>query len=132
MRNGSRAIALSILTLAAGVFLLFAGTAIAGKKKEKPLDTYSVVAGTVFREPGLALPEADVTLAMAGDEASKKIKKLSFSTNTRGEFAFRLPAVKGSYVVTASAKGFRKQQKTVEVQPEERVDVTFMLSPESK
>ena len=60
------------------------------------------------------------------------MKKLSFSTNTRGEFAFRIPAVKASYLVTAGAKGYQRQQKTVDVQPEERVDVTFMLSPESK
>ena len=65
MRNGSRAIALSIL--AACVFLLIGGNATADKKKEKPLDNYSVVAGTVFREPGYALPEADVTLARRGN-----------------------------------------------------------------
>jgi len=113
------------------VFLLIGGNATADKKKEKPLDNYSVVAGTVFREPGYALPEADVTLAPAG-ESPGKMKKLSFSTNTRGEFAFRIPAVKASYLVTAGAKGYQRQQKTVDVQPEERVDVTFMLSPESK
>ena len=39
-----------------------------------------------------------------------------------------LPSAEGA----ATARGYVKQQKTVEVQPSERVDVTFTLAPESK
>ena len=112
--------------------MLVAATPLtAGKKKEKPAGE-SVVAGTVFREPGYALPDAEVTLTATDESGAAKGKKLQFTTNTRGEFAFRIPSVAGKFVVTASAKGYQKQQKTVDVEPSERVDVTFMLAPESK
>ena len=115
----------ALLLAVVGLILVSVVSLDAGKKKEKPGDAYSVVAGTVFREPGYALPDADVTLAAAGESGAPKGKKLQFSTNTRGEFAFRIPSVAGRYVVSVSAKGYEKQQKIVEVQPSERVDVTF-------
>lgn len=131
MKIGSRTAVLSLVT-AAIVATLLSSPVIAGKKKEKAAAEYSVVAGTVFRQPGFALVEASVTLAAVDQSGSASGKKLQFSTNTRGEFAFRVPAIAAKYIVAASAKGFSKEQKTVEVQPSERVDVTFMLAPESK
>jgi hypothetical protein len=97
--------------------------------KNKDRD-YSVVAGTVFREPGFALPGSEVVLTPAPD-AAVKLKKMSFITNHRGEFAFRVPSAKAVYSVAATAKGFKGQQKTVEVDPSGRFEVTFMLQRES-
>lgn len=92
-----------------------------------------MVAGTVFREPGFALPGADVTLAPAADHPSgAKVKKQKASTNGRGEFAFRVPAAEAKYILTAGAKGWKAQEKPVSITGEERVDVTFMLDQESK
>lgn len=126
MKSGSRA----LVFLLAGLVSL--GLLWAGKKKEpKAAAAYSVVAGTVFRDTGFALPGAEVNLWPA-DAEGKKIKKLTFTTNTRGEFAFRVPAVRASYNLSAAAKGYQSQKKTVEVQPEERVDATFSLAAESK
>ncbi len=102
----------------------------AGKKAEKP-ESSSVIAGTVFRESGFAIPGADVILQAAGGDGLPKGKKLSFSCNLRGEFAFRLPAQEGKFVLTAAAKGYVRQQKPVETHPGERVDVTFTLVAES-
>lgn len=122
----------AVLLLACAGLIAAPASFAADKKKEQPAAEYSVVAGTVFREPGFALPEADVTLAPLGDEPGiKKGKKLSFTTNTRGEFAFRVPSEKARYSVIASARGFVRQQKAVEVQPADRIEVTFMLVPES-
>jgi len=102
------------------------------RKKDKAPESYSVVAGTVFREPGLALAGVDVTLTRAaGDAAPQSKQKLSFSTNTRGEFAFRLPSVKARYTLAVNAKGYVAQQKAVETEPGERVEVTFLLAKES-
>lgn len=127
----------SRLVLLSAVFILLAPLTAGGQKKPKndtPAD-YSVIAGTVFREPGFALPEAEVVLsaAPAADDTGKtKARKTgSFRTNGRGEFAFRVPSAEARYVVAASAKGYAKQQKTVEIHPGERVDVTFTLAPES-
>jgi hypothetical protein len=118
--------------LACAALIAAPGALDADKKKERAAEAYSVVAGTVFREPGFALPEAEVTLAAEADQpGAKKVKKQSFVTNTRGEFAFRVPSEKARYSVTASARGFVRQQKAVDVHPLDRVDVTFMLAPES-
>ncbi len=89
----------------------------------------SVIAGTVFRDPGYALPEAKVVLLAAG-EKPKKLQESS--TNYRGEFSFRVPAKEGKYVVKASMKGFRPEEKDAAIQGEERIDVNLVLKPESK
>jgi hypothetical protein len=132
MRSGNRARAVRVFL----AILLLSALLPAAEKKNKAPESYSVVAGTVFREPGLALPGVEVTIAPAVENGTgkppKKVKKLSFTTNTRGEFAFRLPSAKSSYIVAAALKGFKSQQKTVETGPEERVDVTFTLVAESK
>src|SRR5690349_10731437 len=76
-----RRIGSSILVLAAIGSLALA----ADKKKVEP---YALVAGTVFREPGFALPGADVTVVPnpGPGQAPVKIKKLQALSNARGEF----------------------------------------------
>ena len=87
--------------------------------------------GTVFRESGLALAGAEVTLtaepANPGGKAAKPQKQI---THARGEFAFRVPADPARYRVAASAKHFQMEEKTVEIQGNERTEVTLTL-PES-
>lgn len=92
----------------------------------------AVIAGTVFRDPGFALPRAEVTVApVPSATPSKKQKPRKALTDGRGEFAFSVPAEKGAYIVTASAEGLEPQRKTVELAggPGERVDVYFTLKP---
>ena len=105
----------------------------AGKKKAE-VESYALVSGTVFRDPGFALPNATVTLIPnPGQEAlPPKIKKAQVVCNTRGEFVFRVPPVGMRYTVRASAKGYHDEEKAVEVQGEERVEVTLTLHEESK
>jgi Carboxypeptidase regulatory-like domain len=90
---------------------------------------YAVVAGTVFRDSGFSLSGATVTLAV---KDAPKVKKLQSVSDARGEFAFRVPPVAGTYVVRASMKGFQPAEKEASVTGEERVEVTLMLSSESK
>jgi len=105
----------------------------AGKKKTVP-EAYSIVAGTVFRESGFALPQAEVTLIPnpQQDGLAVKVKKLSTVSDARGEFVFRVPAASMQYTVRVAAKGYHGEEKTVNVQGEERADVTFQLHEESK
>ena len=108
-----------------------------GKKKPVGGPEYAVVGGTVFRDNGFALADAEVTLEIvpdAGSTGSKsKVKKLKSTTSPRGEFTFRVPAAPAKYRVAVSMKGFRPGEKMVEIQGgPERVDATFSLSPESK
>ena len=111
--------------------LLFALTALAGEKK-RVSEPYAVIGGTVFREPGFALPGAQATLSIAKDEAPSKIKKLTAISDLRGEFAFRVPTAAMEYTIRVTCKGYAPQQKQVSVEGEQRVDATFTLSPESK
>jgi Carboxypeptidase regulatory-like domain len=105
----------------------------AAKKKAGPL-SYALVAGTVFQESGYALPNAGVTLIPdpQGDNARGKVKKLEAISDARGEFVFRVPPGSMQYTVKVAARGFQPAQKSVSVEGEERVDVTFQLQPESK
>jgi hypothetical protein len=68
---------------------------------------------------------------MTKDQA--KPKKLQQATTTgRGEFTFRVPVTPATYLVKASLKGFRSEQKEASVSGEGRVEVTLTLAPESK
>jgi len=90
-------------------------------KKSKP-ESYSLVAGTVFRESGYALPQAEITLIPDPQPDSTPAKER------------RLEAYSDAmhYILKVAAKGFQPAQKPVVIQGEERVDVTFQLQPESK
>lgn len=105
----------------------------AAKKKNAP-GTYALVAGTVFSANGYALPDADVALTPdpSPDSAPLKLKKLQAVSNSRGEFAFRVPLGAMRYILSASAKGYRPGQKPVLLQGEDRLDVALQLDPESK
>jgi hypothetical protein len=95
---------------------------------------HAVVAGTVFRENGFSLPGAAVTLAVkdASGVPNKRAKKLQAVSDSRGEFAFRVPPGEATYVVRASLKGFQSIEKEASVSGEERVEVTLVLPSESK
>jgi hypothetical protein len=115
----------------AALAAVFAFLLAGGDKKPKPgQEPFALIAGSVFREPGYALPDAKVTLALK--DAPPKGKKLETSTSPRGEFTFRVPPVQATYIVRASLKGFRPEEKEATVSGEDRVDVTFVLVPESK
>lgn len=127
-RKKKRSISLVVLLLAAAV-----GITAAGKKKAVA-EPYGLVAVSVFHEPGLALPEAELTLTPAptAETPAGKVKKIQGTTDARGEYVFRVPATTAGYVVKVVAKGYRGEEKPVTVHGEERADVTFMLHEESK
>src|ERR1700687_565646 len=84
----------------------------AGKKKSDA-EPYGLVFGTVFREPGLALPSVAVTLIPkpALDGPAVKVKKLQLVSDARGEFVFRVPTASMSYTVRVAAKGYHGEEK---------------------
>lgn len=127
MKRKKRNISLALLLAAAA---LLVG---AGKKKSMP-EAYGLVGVSVYHEPGLALRDADVTLvpAPADGETPVKMKKLQGTTDSRGEYVFRVPAATATYKIAAAAKGYRSEEKSVTVHGEERAEVTFMLREESK
>jgi hypothetical protein len=98
--------------------------------KKKPADSPTVIAGSVFRVPGYALPEATVTLSLRNDQKHKKLAQQE--TTFRGEFAFHVPSNPAVYVVKASARGYRSEEKEASVTGPDRIDLTFTLEPETK
>ena len=105
-----------------------------GDKKKAASDAYVLLAGTVFTETGFALPNAEVVVTQdaAPETKHSKAKKMQAVSDSRGEFAFRLPLGNAHYLVKVSAKGFRSEEKSVAVKGEDRLDVTFQLHQESR
>jgi len=95
----------------------------------------SLLRGSVFDEKGFSLPGVHLKLQRVrnDDEAkdSKKIDsvKMDYYTNSRGEFAFRLPPIRARYQVTAILAGYKPQTKTVDVGADESVPLAFSLEP---
>ena len=120
----------SLLALLA---ILLPAAAEAGKRKAGQ-EVYALVAGTVFQESGFSLPNANVTLSADStpDGAPVKVKRMQAVSDSRGEFVFRVPQAAMRYTVKVTAAGFEPQQKTINIQGEERGEVTFQLQRESK
>jgi hypothetical protein len=113
------------------VLSIFAHCASGGEKKPPPEP--SIVAGTVFREPGFAMANAEVTLtvrtAPLGVKAPKQQKTTS---NFRGEYSFRVPAGKAEYVVSVKASGFVPEEKPAVVGDDpERLEIYLTLKPDA-
>jgi hypothetical protein len=100
-----------------------------GAPEKKPA-ARGVVARTVFKDPGLALPGATVVLIRKDDPKAKKLQETV--SNYRGEFAFPVPAMPATYIVRASLKGFHPDEKEALISADERIEVTLVLFPESK
>jgi hypothetical protein len=90
----------------------------------------TVIAGSVFRDPGYALPDATVTLMRKDDPKHKKLAE--GSTTFRGEFVFHVPSKPAVYVVKAAMKGYRPAEKEASVTGADRIEMTFTLEPETK
>lgn len=135
-RSGARAAARFVRALVwVCCFMSVAGVlqfTVAAKKRDKQ-EPFALIAGTVFREPGFALPGAEVSLKPTPEGPSKvKVKSAKMTSSPRGEFAFRVPAEPMRYTVSVKARGFREQSKPVSVTGDERVDVFFSLEAELK
>lgn len=121
--SGSKLAAAVVWSAALGA-LLATSPAVAAKK------TYSEVGGTVFRDPGLALPGAKVVLFLEGTVKNKKLQQTE--TSERGEFVFRVPPVASTYLLVASMKGFGTEQKEGVIHgADEHIDVNLVLSPKN-
>jgi hypothetical protein len=112
---------------------LLCACCLAGADKkggDKKPAAYAIVEGTVFRDPGFALPDVKVVLMLRAEPKPKKLQEST--TNYRGEFLFRVPPAQATYVVRASLKGYHPEEKEAMISGEERVDVNLVLAPESK
>lgn len=118
-------------SLVAAPFLIaWAAAPASGKKKEKSAESFGVIAGTVFRETGFSF--AGVELVVVWEVDGKKKKEWKARSDARGEFAFRVPAAVGKYIVTVKAEGHAPVEKQVEVGIDERKEISILMSTEKK
>lgn len=105
----------------------------AGAKDKKEQAPYALIFVTVFQESGLSFPGARIEIVPAGElQGARKFKRLEAVTDSRGEFAFRVPVEEMTYKLTARAAGYIPQEKTTQAAGEVRVDVFFRLEAASK
>jgi len=128
-RIGTSLIGTSLVLLLAALL-----PAAAAAKKKPALDTYALISGSVFQESGYALPDASVTLVAEPLPAGVAVKpqKMETVANARGEFIFHVPPGPMHYSIVVAAKGYQSLRKSVAVEGEERVEVTFQLEREPK
>ncbi|MEK6304601.1 MAG: carboxypeptidase-like regulatory domain-containing protein [Acidobacteriota bacterium] len=97
----------------------------------------SLIRGAVFDIDGRSLQGAKVKLVRVPtaeeDKDHKRVDSLKrdYTSNSRGEFAFRVPARRARYQVTASLGGYKPETKVVEVHEDEAVPLAFSLAPSS-
>lgn len=102
----------------------------AAKKKPEPAAAVAIIAGTVFRVPGFAVPGAQVTITPElHSSGSVKFKKEKVVCDPRGEFAVRVPPVPMKYTVDVKSEGFQPQSKAVAIEGEQRKEINFELEP---
>ena len=100
------------------------------KRKSEASAPFALIAGTVYRPPGFALPGAQVVVAPEQPEAGGvKLKKADAVTNRRGEWAIRVPSVPAKWRVDVKINGYRPEQRSVSVDGEQRLDVSIVLEP---
>jgi hypothetical protein len=109
----------SSLALLLLLFGLFAVPASAQKKdNRKPASAaHALIARTTFRPPGFALPGSRIRVEpRSADSGGVRLKALDSVTDSRGEFAVRVPVVPMQWTVNVQAKGFHSQSRTVQVE----------------
>jgi len=98
----------------------------------------SLIRGAVFDSVGASLPGVNLKLVRVPTADEEKDRKkvgslsLSYTTNSHGEFAFRVPSVRARYRVTATLNGYKLETKFVDVNENESVPLSFSLEPVKK
>ena len=118
----TRPIQLAACILLAALLATMAGPAAADKKKLP--EPHALLLGTTFTDEGLSLPGIPVTVTRKGE----KKPKWRATSDSRGEFALRLPAGHKVYEVATQSKEHENQTQEVEVHGEESVTVIFRLA----
>ncbi len=110
-------------------------TAVKTIRLDKAKARTSLIRGAVFDSGGRSLPGAKVKLVRVPTTDEEKDHKrvdslkLDYTANSRGEFAFRVPARRARYRVTASLGGYKPETKVAEVHEDEAVPLAFSLAP---
>lgn len=135
MAGRSAAAAFAAVLLASLAYLATAPVpALAQSSGHGQLAPYALIYGTVWGPDGHTLYGVTVRIRRAEDN-DKKVRWEIYS-NHMGEFAQRVPAGKGDYIVWADVKGYKLpsgkklkpgQEVTVHIDNDERADIGLHL-----
>src|SRR6266851_1536140 len=95
----------------------------------------SLIRGAVFEAKGASLAGVSLKLSRVPTPDEEKEHKrvpgfsMSYTSNSHGEFAFRVPAARARYQVTATLGGYKAETKVVDVNESEAVPLAFSLQP---
>ena len=95
----------------------------------------SLIRGAVFDSQGGSLAGVHLKLERVATEEEETGKKkfkstsMSYTSNSHGEFAFRVPAARARYQITATLNGYKLEKKVVDVSESESVPLSFSLEP---
>jgi hypothetical protein len=130
--SGSNPCSIRLLIAIAFLLTLLCPAALPAQKEKQKVAAapFALIAGTVYRPPGFALAGAEVEIMPETAEVNGvKLKKVEAVTNSRGEWAIRVPPVPAKWRVDVKISGFRPQQKFVSVEGDQRFDLSIVLEP---
>lgn len=105
---------------------------------EKASHRTSLIRGAVFDSAGASLGGVHLKLVRVPtaeeEQEHKHVGSLSmtYTSNSHGEFAFRVPTARARYQVTAMLQYYKPQSKTVDVSGSEAIPLAFSLEPVKK
>ena len=105
---------------------------------EKASHRTSLIRGAVFDSAGASLGGVHLKLVRVPtaeeEQEHKHVGSLSmtYTSNSHGEFAFRVPTARARYQVTAMLQYYKPQSKTVDVNSSEAIPLAFSLEPVKK
>ena len=131
-RSKSPGLFLAVALAALILFLRLPAPAPA-EDESKEVQPFALLKGSCFDQRGFSLPGVAIRVTLPpGENEKKKGKRWRMQSDRRGEFAVRLPAGEQTVVVTASKKGYRKAEKSVQFYGDELQHVVIQLKPIAK
>ena len=119
--------------LAALILCSRAPAPAAAEEESKQEQPFALLKGSCFDQRGFSLPGVAIQVTLPpGENGKKKEKRWRMQSDRRGEFAVRLPAGERTVVVTASRKGYRKTEKSVQFYADELQHIVIRMKPVAK
>ena len=101
--------------------------------ESKEVQLFALLKGSCFDQRGFSLPGVAIQVTLPpAEDGKKKEKRWRMQSDRRGEFAVRLPAGEQTVVVTASRKGYRKAEKSVQFYGDELQHIVIQMKPVAK
>ena len=121
-RNAT-ALAAALLSLTLIAPLIVSAATPYGDKKRKKRPKDALISGSVFSEEGFAMRGATVRIR----HKDHKKPKWKTVTDSRGEFAVRLPRSSGDYELVVSAKSYESAREEFTITIAEKLNYYFRL-----